>query len=268
MFDQTAPMAPGRGSDRQRALPAPTPVPGTPASSPATRPEHFRQASLDDLGAPLVDTTFVVVDLETTGGSPSTDTITEVGAVKLRGGEVLGTFQTLVDPGRAIPPTITVLTGITQAMVAKAPRIETVLPSLLEFMGDAVVGGHNVRFDVGFLQAALGGDLDALQATVDGIVREARRSEREGLDPRTDGVPVIAERVRHWVPLAEDLGREPPTHLVGIADRPPDTFDRLAIPAFEPQRRPAVEVDQLSVVHGSSSRWSPSRSSDRLHIER
>ncbi len=50
-------------------------------------------------------------------------------------------------------------------------------------------------------------DLDALQATVDEIVREARRSEREGLDPRTDGVPVLAERVRHWVPLAEDLGR-------------------------------------------------------------
>lgn len=57
------------------------------------------------------------------------------------------------------------------------------------------------------LRERLGGDLDALQATVDEIVREARRSEREGLDPRTDGVPVLAERVRHWVPLAEDLGR-------------------------------------------------------------
>ncbi|CUR56378.1 putative Signal transduction histidine kinase-like protein [metagenome] len=57
------------------------------------------------------------------------------------------------------------------------------------------------------LRERLGGDLDALQATVDEIVREARRSEREGLDPRTDGVPVLAERVRHWAPLAEDLGR-------------------------------------------------------------
>ena len=115
----------------------------------------FRQTSLDDLGAPLVDTTFVVVDLETTGGSPGTDAITEIGAVKVRGGEHLGTFQTLVNPGRAIPPTITVLTGITESMVATAPRIEAVLPSLVEFMGDAVVVGHNVRFDVGFLQAAL-----------------------------------------------------------------------------------------------------------------
>lgn len=57
------------------------------------------------------------------------------------------------------------------------------------------------------LRNRLSGDLDALQATVDEIVREARRSEREGLDPRTDAVPVLAERVRHWAPLAEDLGR-------------------------------------------------------------
>jgi signal transduction histidine kinase len=57
------------------------------------------------------------------------------------------------------------------------------------------------------LRERLSGDLDSLQATVDEVVREARRSEREGLDPRTDGVPVLAERVRHWVPLAEDLGR-------------------------------------------------------------
>lgn len=108
----------------------------------------------------------MVIDLETTGGSPSADTITEVGAVKVRGGEVLGTFATLVNPGRAIPPTITVLTGITEAMVTKAPRIEAVLPALLEFLGEAAGGsrggtdaavlvGHNVRFDIGFLQAAL-----------------------------------------------------------------------------------------------------------------
>jgi DNA polymerase III subunit epsilon len=128
-------------------------VPARRPSRPTT--SEFRQGSLDDLGAPLVDTTFVVVDLETTGGSPGTDTITEVGAVKVRGGACLGTFQTLVNPGRAIPPAITVLTGITESMVARAPRIESVLPALVEFMGDAVIVGHNVRFDVGFLQAAL-----------------------------------------------------------------------------------------------------------------
>jgi DNA polymerase III subunit epsilon len=96
-----------------------------------------------------------VVDLETTGTSPAADRITEVGAVKLRGGACVGTLQTLVNPGRLIPPTITVLTGITEAMVLPAPNIEHVLPSLLEFIGDAVIVGHNVRFDIGFLDAAL-----------------------------------------------------------------------------------------------------------------
>ena len=114
------------------------------------------QRSFDELGAPLHEVTFVVVDLETTGASPGSCAITEVGAVKLRGGECLGTFQTLVNPGAAIPPAITYLTGITQAMVLPAPRIETVLPSFLEFAGtDAVIVGHNVRFDLSFLQAAL-----------------------------------------------------------------------------------------------------------------
>jgi DNA polymerase-3 subunit epsilon len=114
-----------------------------------------QQRSLDDLGTPLHDVTFCVVDLETTGGSPEHDRITEIGAVKLRGGECLGTFQTLVNPGCAIPPSITVLTGITEAMVLPAPRIEQVLPSLLEFVRGTVLVGHNVRFDLGFLNAAL-----------------------------------------------------------------------------------------------------------------
>jgi DNA polymerase III subunit epsilon len=113
------------------------------------------QRSFDDLGTPLHQVTFAVVDLETTGGSAATCEITEVGAVKLRGGECLGTFQTLVNPGAPIPPSITFLTGITEAMVLPAPAIDVVLPSLLEFIGDAVVVGHNVRFDLRFLEAAL-----------------------------------------------------------------------------------------------------------------
>src|SRR3954453_11168764 len=110
------------------------------------------QRTFDDLGTPLIDVTFCVIDLETTGGSAEDCSITEVGAVKLRAGECLGTFQTLVNPGKAIPPTITVLTGITQAMVLPAPRIDSVLPALLEFVGDAVIVGHNVSFDLRFLR--------------------------------------------------------------------------------------------------------------------
>ena len=74
--------------------------------------------TFDELGTPLSEVTFVVVDLETTGGSPASSAITEIGAVKVRGGELLGEFQTLVNPEMAVPPFIAVLTGITDAMVA------------------------------------------------------------------------------------------------------------------------------------------------------
>lgn len=113
------------------------------------------QRTFDDLGTPLFEVTFVVIDLETTGAAPEQCAITEVGAVKYRSGECLGVFHTLVNPGVSIPPSITYLTGITETMVGPAPAIEAVLPSLLEFIGDAVIVGHNVRFDLGFLGAAL-----------------------------------------------------------------------------------------------------------------
>ncbi|HLF60302.1 MAG TPA: DEDD exonuclease domain-containing protein [Acidimicrobiia bacterium] len=114
------------------------------------------QPSFDELSTPLYDVTFCVLDLETTGGSPKNCAITEIGAVKYRGGELLGSFHTLVDPGLPIPPSITILTGITAAMVIDAPTIHTALPSFLEFIGDSVIVGHNVRFDISFLQAAAG----------------------------------------------------------------------------------------------------------------
>jgi DNA polymerase III subunit epsilon len=116
---------------------------------------NVRYAAAVDLATPLFDVTFVVVDLETTGGSPGGDAITEIGALKLRGGELLGHFETLVNPGVPIPPLITVLTGITQAMLFPAPPVDAVLPDFLEFVRDAVIVGHNVRFDVSFLDAAL-----------------------------------------------------------------------------------------------------------------
>jgi DNA polymerase-3 subunit epsilon len=112
------------------------------------------QATFDDLGTALADVTFVVVDLETTGGTPAECGITEVGAVKVRGGEVLGEFQTLVNPAEPIPAFISVLTGITDAMVAEAPRVESVLPAFLEFAAGSVLVAHNAGFDVGFLKAA------------------------------------------------------------------------------------------------------------------
>ncbi len=119
-------------------------------------PADPRQHSFEELAEPLQDVTFVVVDLETTGGSAARDAITEIGAVKVRGGEVLGEFATLVDPGRPIPPQIVMLTGITDAMVRSAPRIESVLPAFLEFARGCVLVAHNAGFDIGFLKAGCG----------------------------------------------------------------------------------------------------------------
>ncbi len=116
--------------------------------------ERYAQPSLTELGTPLREVTFVVLDLETTGGAPDGNGITEIGAVKVCGGEQIGEFATLVNPGDRIPPFITVLTGITEAMVAPAPPIEQTLPALLEFLGGAVFVAHNAPFDTGFLKAA------------------------------------------------------------------------------------------------------------------
>jgi len=138
------------------------------------------QRSLDDLGIPLCDVTFCVLDVETTGAERGADLITEIGAVKVRGGECVGTLATLVNPGRAIAPAVTLLTGITESMVATAPRIEAVLPTLEEFVGDAVIVGHNVGFDMSFINAALlRADRGALGNTVIDTLALARRLVRD-----------------------------------------------------------------------------------------
>jgi DNA polymerase III subunit epsilon len=113
------------------------------------------QLSLDDLGTPLSEVTFVVVDLETTGGKPQDAGITEIGAVKVRGGEVMGEFQTLVDPGIAVPPFIAALTGITDRMLIGAPSVAAASAAFWEFAAGAVLVAHNAPYDMGFLRGAL-----------------------------------------------------------------------------------------------------------------
>lgn len=115
----------------------------------------MRQRSFEELGTPLSEVTFCVVDLETTGGSPASSEITEIGACKVHCGEVVGTLQTLVRPCEPVPAFIRLLTGISDEMLLAAPRIEQVLPSFLEFVRGCVLVAHNARFDISFLNAAL-----------------------------------------------------------------------------------------------------------------
>lgn len=103
---------------------------------------------------PLGELEFAVVDLETTGWSPEASAITEIGAVRVRGGLRLGEFASLVNPGTPIPPPIESLTGISDRMLAAAPKVAAVLPGLLEFAGGCVLVAHNAPFDLGFLVAA------------------------------------------------------------------------------------------------------------------
>ena len=96
--------------------------------------------------------TLVALDLETTGLDANRDAIIQIGAVKFRGERIEGEYETLVNPGVPIPGFISELTGITDAMVARAPALAAALPELLRFVGNAPVIGHNLKFDLGFLQ--------------------------------------------------------------------------------------------------------------------
>ncbi|MGQ7352705.1 DEDD exonuclease domain-containing protein [Quadrisphaera oryzae] len=136
-------------------LPAPSTLPLWPDDP----DDAADDAAADRLGGldpatPLHEVDFLVLDFETTGASAATCAITEVGAVRVRGGEVVGELGTLVRPPGPIPREITALTGISDAMVADAPSIGQVLAPLLEMLRGAVLVAHNAPFDVSFLRAA------------------------------------------------------------------------------------------------------------------
>ena len=106
----------------------------------------------------LHQTTFVIVDLETTGASPKKGAaITEIGAIKVKSGQYLDQFESFVNPLTPIPEYITQMTGITDLMLATAPVIDEILPAFLEFAGsdeETIIVAHNAPFDLSFLKSA------------------------------------------------------------------------------------------------------------------
>ena len=99
-----------------------------------------------------IDTTYCVLDLETTGLSFRTEKITEVGIMKIKNGEVIDSFETFVNPEKPIPYKVVEVTKITDDMVKDAPKIDEIFPKILEFVGDSVLVAHNADFDIGFLK--------------------------------------------------------------------------------------------------------------------
>jgi DNA polymerase III epsilon subunit family exonuclease len=108
-------------------------------------------------GLPARDalTAYTAVDIETTGLSPGDDLITELAAVRVRGGRVVAFWSALVRPGRPIPPEIVEMTGITDEMVSLAGGVEEAISSFVRFVADDPMIAHNVQFDLAFLDAAL-----------------------------------------------------------------------------------------------------------------
>ncbi|MBV7271578.1 DNA polymerase III subunit alpha [Clostridiaceae bacterium UIB06] len=122
-----------------------------------------KKPSVTNLKGQSIDTTYCVLDLETTGFSPVTEKITEIGIMKLKDGKVIDEFSCFVNPEKSIPPRVVEVTNITDDMVKDAETIDQVFPKMLDFIKDSVLVAHNAGFDVGFLKnnaKVLGYDFD------------------------------------------------------------------------------------------------------------
>jgi DNA polymerase III subunit epsilon len=156
---EMAPREPVREAAAPRKLALVKPTAAEPAEpkpaglEPAAQPQ-LTQAGLTQAELEFAELEFAVIDLETTGWSPGVAAITEVAAVRVRNGRRLGEFASLVNPGVPVPLGIEDLTGISDWMLAAAPRLPAVLPGLLDFADGCVLVAHNAPFDIGFLRAA------------------------------------------------------------------------------------------------------------------
>lgn len=202
------------------------------------------------MSAPHPDSPLAFVDVETTGGHPGWHRITEIAIVAMQGGEVEWEWSSLVDPGRPIPPSIQLLTGITDEMVAGAPRFEDLARDILERLAGRVFVAHNVRFDYGFVRAALRRAGHAFGAPQVCTVRLSRRLYADGGRHDLDSVMArhgIGCDARHRaLPDARVLAR---FWQVLRADWTPDelqaALDLVTRRPVLPPQIPAELVDEL-----------------------
>src|SRR5699024_3370354 len=158
------------------------------------------QVAFDEMEPLLSEVTFVVVDLETTGTRSGADEITEIGAVRVRGGEVLAELSTFVSIRGSLPPQISRLTGIAPEDLVGAPALGEVMATFFEFSRGAVLVAHNAGFDLGFLRAA------------------ARATGHPWPEPRTLCTLALARRVLHRGETRGHRLGELAAHLGSVVD--------------------------------------------------
>jgi ATP-dependent DNA helicase DinG len=181
---------------------------------------------------------YVALDLETTGLDNQRDGILEIGAVKFRGDEVLETFSSLINPGRAVPPKITELTGITDALVHDAPSLFLVLPRLSSFVRDLPIIGHNVAFDLGFLR------------------RYRVLQSNESLDTfELAGILVPHEERYSLGRLTQSLGVEEPQEHRALGDA--RLAHQLFLKLFERAGQIPAPILEEIVRHSQQGGWAP-----------
>lgn len=191
----------------------------------------------------IAEVPLVVVDVETTGGRPPGDRITEIGAVRLHGGRIEGEWTSLVNPGRPIPWFVERLTGIDGHLVAAAPRFEDVVEDFLEFLGGATLVAHNAHFDWRFLNAELlrarnGALVNARVCTVRlarALLPHVRRRsldslawlfgiQVEGRHRALGDARATARILLYLLEVAEERGVRTEADLIGLAGRPGTLF--------------------------------------------
>ncbi|MBR6619366.1 MAG: 3'-5' exonuclease [Clostridia bacterium] len=169
---------------------------------------------------------YVVIDVETTG-LQSTDKIIELAALKVKNGEIVDSYQQLVNPGMEIPKSVQKITGITNGMVANAPDICEVAEAFRSFVGTSTVVGHNVNFDVGFVNRCLGEIAEAIQSDYVDTLKISR-----------DLMPRMSHH--RLCDVAEELGISQPVAHRALADCETTHYCLQALKSYKP-----VELSSL-----------------------
>jgi DNA polymerase-3 subunit alpha (Gram-positive type) len=169
--------------------------------------DDLKEIVINNKGQKIEGSTFVVFDIETTGFSPKKNKIIEIGAVKLKDGQILDRFSEFIDPGEPIPFNITKLTSITDEMVIGCPTRDEIVPRFVEFCEGCILVGHNVGFDISFINEncrQLGIDVDYTTVDTMGLSRAFfPRQAKHNLDALCKTLGVVNEHHHRAVDDAE-----------------------------------------------------------------